>query len=54
MIFKLDVLSLLGIDIDSTSSDNDFTNSKLAAHELDGIYTRKFDLTILSPVLVAI
>ena len=40
VIFKLDVLSLLGIDINSTSSGNSSTNSKLAANKLDGIYNR--------------
>ena len=40
VIFKLDVLSLLGIDINSTSSGNSSTNSKLAANKLDGIYSR--------------
>lgn len=39
VIFKLDVLSLLGID--STSSDNNCTNSKFAANKLDGICNRK-------------
>jgi hypothetical protein len=39
VLFKLDVLSLLGID--STSSDNNSTNSKLAVNKLDGTCNRR-------------
>ena len=49
---KLDVLLFLA---NSTSSGNygEF-NAKLALKQQDGIYTRTFDLTTLSPVLVVL
>jgi hypothetical protein len=43
VIFKLDVLSLLGLHIDNTSNGNGGSNinSKLAQNKLVGTYTRK-------------
>lgn len=55
VIFKLDVLSLLGLNRGNTSnSGGSSVNSQLAQNKSAGTYTGQFDWALLSPVLLSV